>query len=100
MASIVRHVTFDCADAYRLGGFWAQVLNASLADDDGPGDSEALLETEGVTLLFVAVAEPKITKNRVHLDLQPTDRFRRGRAPRAADRGPGHRDPAHTGGTP
>lgn len=76
MASIVRHVTFDCADAYRLGGFWAQVLNASLADDDEPGDPEALLETEGVTLLFVAVAEPKITKNRVHLDLQPSDRTR------------------------
>lgn len=76
MASIVRHVTFDCADAYRLGGFWAQVLNASLADDDEPGDPEALLDAEDVTLLFVAVAEPKITKNRVHLDLQPADRTR------------------------
>lgn len=76
MASMVRHVTFDCADTYRLGGFWAQVLDASLADDDEPGDPESLVEAEGITLLFVAVAEPKVTKNRVHLDLQPTDRSR------------------------
>lgn len=76
MTSTVRHVTFDCADAYRLGQFWARVLGASLADDDEPGDPEALVEAAGVTLLFVRVDEPKTTKNRVHLDLQPSDRSR------------------------
>ena len=76
MASVVRHVTMDCADPYRLGGFWARVLDASLADDDEPGDPEALVETPRMTMLFVAVDEPKTVKNRVHLDLQPTDRTR------------------------
>ncbi|TKA06594.1 VOC family protein [Actinacidiphila oryziradicis] len=76
MASLVRLVTIDCADAYRLAGFWAGVLDASLADGDKPGDPEVLLKTTGVTLLFITVPEPKTTKNRVHLDLQPQDRTR------------------------
>ncbi len=101
MASSVRHVTIDCADTYRLGGFWAQVLNASLADDDEPGDSEALLETPDLTLLFVAVAEPKTTKNRVHLDLQPTDRTRDEEVERVVSLGAtvvaDHRRPDGTG---
>jgi hypothetical protein len=76
MASLVRHVTIDCADAYRLGGFWAGVLDASLAEDDQPGDPEALVEAVGISVLFVSVPEPKTAKNRVHLDLQPQDRTR------------------------
>lgn len=76
MTSLVRHTTIDCADAYALGSFWGKVLGASLADDDKPGDSEALLASEGATLLFIQVPETKTTKNRVHLDLQPQDRTR------------------------
>jgi len=76
MASLVRHVTLDCADAYRLAAFWAQVLDGTLADDDAPGDPEAQVTSAGVTLLFVTVPESKAVKNRVHLDLQPQDRSR------------------------
>ncbi|WP_055585018.1 VOC family protein [Peterkaempfera griseoplana] len=76
MASAVRHVTIDCADAYALGSFWAEVLGASLADDDNPGDPEALVRAPGVGLLFITVPEHKTVKNRVHLDLQPQDRTR------------------------
>ncbi|WP_236241032.1 VOC family protein [Streptomyces sp. CC228A] len=76
MTSLVRHVTFDCADPYRLAGFWSAVLDAPLGDDDRPGDPEAVVETPGVSLLFIAVPEGKTVKNRVHLDLQPQDRSR------------------------
>ncbi|MFF4652952.1 VOC family protein [Streptomyces sp. NPDC001380] len=76
MTSLVRHVTFDCSDAYRLGAFWAEVLGASLAEDDQPGDPQALVATPAGTLLFVAVPDRKAVKNRVHLDLQPQDRTR------------------------
>ncbi|MFD8689372.1 VOC family protein [Streptomyces sp. NPDC059651] len=76
MTSHVHHVTVDCADAYKLGTFWAEVLGASLADDDFPGDPEALIETPGAALLFVTVPEPKSVKNRIHLDIQPDDRTR------------------------
>ncbi|MFE6917075.1 VOC family protein, partial [Streptomyces rubiginosohelvolus] len=55
MTSHVRHITIDCADAYALGGFWAQVLGAPLSDEDLPGDPEALLETPGAAVLFVQV---------------------------------------------
>ncbi|MCD0483499.1 VOC family protein [Streptacidiphilus sp. ASG 303] len=76
MTSLMRHVTFDCSDAYRLGAFWAEVLGASLAEDDRPGDPQALVATPAGTLLFVAVPDRKAVKNRVHLDLQPQDRTR------------------------
>ncbi|MFI1379554.1 VOC family protein [Embleya sp. NPDC020886] len=76
MASLVHHVTIDCADTYRLGTFWAAVLDTRIGDDDQPGDPEALVETEGVSILFIAVPEGKVVKNRMHFDLQPTDRTR------------------------
>lgn len=76
MTSLIRHVTIDCSDAFRLGSFWAEVLGASVHEDDKPGDEEALVETAGAGLLFITVPEPKSAKNRVHLDIQPQDRTR------------------------
>ncbi|MET7367065.1 VOC family protein [Streptomyces sp. NPDC005566] len=76
MTSLVQHITIDCADAYELAVFWAEVLDSAVSDDDEPGDPEALVETPRAALLFVTVPEPKRTKNRVHLDLRPDDRTR------------------------
>ena len=78
MPSVVRHVTIDCADAYNLALFWADVLGGSLAPDDNPGDPQALVSTPDgrVTLLLQRVPESKTVKNRVHLDLSPVDRTR------------------------
>ncbi|GAA2806446.1 VOC family protein [Streptomyces showdoensis] len=76
MSSLVRHVTIDCADAYALAGFWAQVLDSKVSDEDRPGDPECLIESEGAGLLFIQVPERKAVKNRVHLDVQPQDRTR------------------------
>jgi hypothetical protein len=76
MSSLIRHLTFDAADPFVLAGFWAQVLDGSLADDDFPGDPEAVVTTAAATLLFVRVDDRKAVKNRVHLDLQPQDRTR------------------------
>ncbi|MEV5282120.1 VOC family protein [Streptomyces sp. NPDC051994] len=76
MTSLVRHLTIDCADAYRLAAFWAQVLDGTLAEDDADGDPEATVTAGGVSLLFINVPDAKTVKNRVHLDLQPQDRSR------------------------
>lgn len=77
MSSRIRHITIDCADPYTLGTFWSQVLDTRLADDDQPGDPEALLDHgNGAPLLFVRVPDGKLVKNRVHLDVQPIDRTR------------------------
>ncbi|MEV0440029.1 VOC family protein [Streptomyces spectabilis] len=77
MTTLVRHVTVDCSDAYKLASFWAEVLEGSLADEDSPGDPEAWVSTPaGPTLLFITVPEAKTVKNRVHFDLQPQERSR------------------------
>ncbi|MFD8328890.1 VOC family protein [Streptomyces lydicus] len=76
MTSLIRHVTIDCTDAYRLARFWAEVLDGSPAEDDFPGDPEATVTSAGGALLFLSVPDAKTVKNRVHLDLQPQDRSR------------------------
>ncbi|MFF8942224.1 VOC family protein [Streptomyces sp. NPDC014864] len=76
MTSLIRHLTVDSDNPYALAGFWAQVLDGSLADDDFPGDPEAMVTAAAAVLLFVKVPDRKTVKNRVHFDLQPQDRTR------------------------
>jgi Glyoxalase-like domain len=80
MTARVRNITFDCADPFALAGFWGQVTGyrEDPEDPNHPDDPEALLVgPDGQpNLLFITVPEPKAVKNRVHLDLQPTDRRR------------------------
>jgi Glyoxalase-like domain len=80
MTALVHNITFDCANAYRLGAFWSQVTGyqEDPEDPNEPEHTEALLVApDGLArLLFIQVPEPKTVKNRVHLDLVPTDRTR------------------------
>ncbi|HEY9290403.1 MAG TPA: VOC family protein [Microlunatus sp.] len=79
MASRIRTITVDCVDHERLGRFWAAAADY-VEDPDNPnqpGDPEWLLVPAGrigPALLFIPVPEPKSSKNRLHLDLQPIDR--------------------------
>jgi predicted enzyme related to lactoylglutathione lyase len=77
MAMTVNNLTFDCADARALGTFWAAMTGWTLFYDDDP---EVLVAphfpTTGTSMLFIPVPEGKTAKNRLHLDLQPTDRTR------------------------
>ena len=78
MTSRISHTTVDCADPYSLSRWWAQVLDYH-EDPDDPNaleDEECLIEGDGPPLLFIKVPEPKSVKNRMHLDLRPTDRTR------------------------
>ena len=73
MTNAIRNINFDCADPYELAGWWSQVLDYLRHEDDHPGDPEAvLLAPSGPDVLFCAVPEGKVVKNRVHLDLRPT----------------------------
>ncbi|MFI6050723.1 VOC family protein [Streptomyces violascens] len=76
MTSLVRHVTFDCTDPYRLATFWAEALDGTVGKEDEPDDPEVLVTAEGIGILFIQVPDAKSVKNRVHLDLQPQDRTR------------------------
>ncbi|CAM3097742.1 VOC family protein [Stackebrandtia soli] len=75
---ILRHVTVDCADPYRLATFWSAVTEWPLSSIDEPGDDEVLIEAPAPVpgLLFIRVPEPKTVKNRVHFDWMPTTRTR------------------------
>ncbi|KES07126.1 glyoxalase [Streptomyces toyocaensis] len=90
MNPTIRHLTFDCTgDPYDLAQFWSALLGRPLADDDKPGDPEALIADPegGPGLLFVRVEEGKTAKNRLHLDLRPTGRTRAQEVARALDLG-------------
>ncbi|MFC9439564.1 VOC family protein [Nocardia sp. NPDC057030] len=75
---ILRHVTIDCADPYRLASFWSSVTGWPMSDDDEVDDDETLLVAPSPVpgLLFVRVPEGKTVKNRIHFDWMPTERTR------------------------
>jgi hypothetical protein len=68
-------VTFDCADAAELGGFWAKALDRKL--DPGAGEQFASigLHDSGPepAWCFAQVPEGRTAKNRMHPDLATAD---------------------------
>jgi len=85
MASKLTEVAIDCADPHALAGFWCSVLDYEVQDEDGADGIVTIgspLAPEGrnrpgpvpPTLTFARVPEPKSVKNRLHLDVSPTDR--------------------------
>jgi hypothetical protein len=91
-------VTFDCTDPHAQARFWAAALDYDLEDHHDligdviaaghlAADSDDIIEIDGRRawrdyaairardggdrLLFQRVDEPKVAKNRVHLDLHP-----------------------------
>jgi catechol 2,3-dioxygenase-like lactoylglutathione lyase family enzyme len=65
-------VTIDCADAAALARFWADVLGRQVAEAS-TSEHAVLLAGGGDTsepcIVFNKVPEPKVAKNRLHLDL-------------------------------
>lgn len=80
MASRVHTITFDCAEWQPLLAFWAEVLDfvEDPNDPNSPDDPQGLIQASdgSLRMLFIPVPEGKQAKNRVHLDLTPTDRTR------------------------
>ena len=82
MTSRISHTTFDALDAYSQSLFWSQVLDFTEDPEDPnlPEHDECLITSRDGSelLLFVTVPDSKReeVKNRVHLDLRPTDRSR------------------------
>ena len=66
-------VTIDCADPTRLATFWCEALGFELdADSDADGAFAADPSGRTAGLFFQRVPEPKIGKNRMHLDVRPS----------------------------
>jgi predicted enzyme related to lactoylglutathione lyase len=88
MTTRVHNVTFDCSDARKLADFWSALTGWNVYYDDDPEVVVAPhFPNEGLQLLFIPVPEGKTAKNRVHLDLHPTDCTRDEQVTRALERG-------------
>jgi hypothetical protein len=68
MASVIKSVSFDAADALALARFWAAVFGSDV-DEDSTVD-KAFVEAAGPNIWFTRVPEAKAAKNRMHLDLR------------------------------
>ena len=71
MASVIKAVSFDAADALALATFWAAALGSDV-DEDATAE-KAFLEASGwgaPNIWFTQVPERKAAKNRVHFDLR------------------------------
>lgn len=74
MAVKLGTVVIDCADPERLAAFWCDVLGWHEVDRDDDGAIEIGPSSQrNLSLLFEPVDEPKLTKNRLHIDLNPLD---------------------------
>lgn len=83
MASKFTELTIDCADPAALARFWCEVLDYEVqSEDDGLVSIGSPMVPEGKrrpgpvppVLTFAPVPEGKTIKNRLHLDINPTDR--------------------------
>jgi predicted enzyme related to lactoylglutathione lyase len=72
MTVTLNHITFDCADAERLAGFWSSVLDEAVDPGASP-DFATITSRTSASWMFVKVPEPKSVKNRVHVDLATED---------------------------
>ena len=99
MASKFTELAIDCADPDALASFWCAVLGYEVqggeeglvfvgapgADGDRPGPVPP-------TLTFARVPEGKTVKNRLHIDVNPTDREQADEVRRLVELGARHVD--------
>jgi hypothetical protein len=106
MSSKFTELAIDCADPSVLARFWCSVLDYQVQDeDDGLVTIGSPVAPEGdihlgpvaPTLTFARVPEEKIVKNRIHLDVNPTDRDQDEEVRRLLDLGARHADVGQTG---
>ena len=75
MPSVIKTVTWDCADALALARFWAAALGSDVDEDST--QAKAYVEAAGwgaPNMWFNQVPELKTAKNRLHFDLRaPAD---------------------------
>ena len=101
MASKFTELAIDCADPAGLARFWCAVLGYEVQDE---GDGVVMIGSPSVpegkerpgpvppALTFAPVPEGKSVKNRLHIDLNPTDRGQDEEVRRLLDLGARHVD--------
>jgi len=77
VSSAILNITFDCRDARAVAEFWSAVTGYTKQEEGQPENRYwAVTPADGAwpRLVFVTVPEEKAIKNRLHLDIVPTDR--------------------------
>ncbi|ROS24000.1 VOC family protein [Cellulomonas sp. PhB150] len=99
MTSRFTELGVDCADPGALAAFWCAVLGYEVIDDEDEGFvSIGLPPVPGArgpvppTILFARVPEGKVVKNRLHLDVNPSDREQAAEVDRLLGLGARHVD--------
>ncbi|MET8558309.1 VOC family protein [Streptomyces sp. NPDC004959] len=82
MASRFTELAVDCVDPRALARFWCEVLGYEVYEDEGgeyvsigaPGTGARRPGDAPPSLAFARVPEGKAVKNRLHIDVNPSDR--------------------------
>ena len=91
MAARLTEIVVDSQDPERLAAFWCEVLGWQVVDRD-QGSVEIQGRAVGPTLLFEPEGDDRVVKNRIHLDVNPTDRDRDAEVERLLALGARHID--------
>jgi hypothetical protein len=108
MTSKFTELAIDCADPAGLARFWCSVLGYEVQhvdEEDGMVTIGSPAVPEGKerpgpvppALTFLRVPEGKTVKNRLHIDVNPTDREQDEEVRRLLDLGARHADVGQTG---
>jgi hypothetical protein len=104
MASKFTELAIDCSDPHALARFWCSVLDYEVQEEDEEvvtiGAPTLGKEHPGPvppTLTFARVPEGKSGKNRLHLDVNPSDRDQDEEVRRLLELGAQHADVGQTG---
>jgi Glyoxalase-like domain len=87
MASRFTELVIDAHDVYAQGRWWADVLDYEITSEDADGVEISARDGSWPTLLFVRVPEDKTVKNRLHIDINATDRDQQDEVQRLIDMG-------------
>ena len=83
MSLSVHQVAVDCKNASLLADFWCKALG--YAKEEWGEEYGAMVfnpDNSGERIIFLPVPEPKVAKNRVHLDVRTEDGTREGEVER------------------
>jgi catechol 2,3-dioxygenase-like lactoylglutathione lyase family enzyme len=103
LTSRFTELAIDCADPEALARFWCAVLGYTVLDTEdgvvtiGPEAPAAEAGPVPPVLTFARVPEGKRVKNRIHLDLNPTDLDQGDEVRRLLGLGAGRADVGQTG---
>ena len=93
MTSKFTELCIDCSDPATVGRFWQQVLDYEM---EGPTEDGIVVlkgpAGSGPTILFIEVPESKSVKNRLHMDVNATDRSQEEEVERLLALGATHAD--------